>query len=184
MHSIPTLLVTGADRTAKATFLRALLAIRSPRERWALLDNDDNPESKDLDAQNLFMATAGGCACCTGRISLQTGIVRLLREVQPQRLVIVAAAAAEPDALVDTLRQEHLATALRMVRNQCIAATSLKNAGESARALWLRQMRAADDVVAVDDGAAATLDGLSIHAIGITEATGLALAGLAKAARS
>ena len=184
MHSIPTLLVTGADRSAKTTFLRALLAIRPPRERWALLDNDDNPGSEDAVARDLFIASARGCACCTGRISLQTGVVRLLREAQPQRLVIVAAAAAEPDALLQALQQEHLAAALRMVRNQCIVATSLQSAGESAYALWLRQMRAADDVVAIDDAAAEALDSLSMRVIGITEATSLALAGLAKAACS
>lgn len=184
MHSIPTLLVTGADRAAKTTFLRALLALRPPRERWALLDNDDNPAPEGGSAQDLFLASAGGCACCTGRVSLQTGVVRLLREARPQRLVIVAAVAAEPDALLQTLQQEHLAVALRLARNQCVAATSLQTAGEAARDLWLRQLRAADDVVAADDGAAAALDGLSMRVIGISEATGLALAGLARAARS
>lgn len=183
MHSIPTLLVTGADRAAKTTFLRTLLAIRPPRERWALLDNDDNPAPEGGSAQDLFLASAGGCACCTGRVSLQTGVVRLLREARPQRLVIVAAAAAEPDALLQTLQQEHLAAALRLTRNQCIAADSLRMAGESARDLWLRQLRAADDVVAVDEAAAAALDGLSMRIIGIAEAAGLALAGLAAAAR-
>jgi len=182
VHSIPTLLVTGADRSAKTTFLRALLAIRPARERWALLDNDDNPDPEDVAARDLFIESAGGCACCTGRIALQAGIVRLLRESRPQRLVIVAAAAAEPDALSKNLQQEHLATALRIVRNQCIAAKSLGDAGESARALWLRQMRAADDVVAVDAEAVAALNGLSMRIIGMTEATSLALAGLAKAA--
>ena len=182
MHSIPTLLVTGADRAAKTTFLHALLAIRPSRERWALLDNDDNPGPEDAAARDLFISSTGGCACCTGRIALQAGIVRLLRDSRPQRLVIVAASVAEPDALSQNLQQEHLATALRIVRNQCIAATSLEDAGESARALWMRQMRAADDVVAIDDEAVEALNSLSMRIIGMTEATSLALAGLAKAA--
>lgn len=182
--SVPTLLITGADRAAKTAFLHALLAIRPPRERWAVLDNDGSPLAENGMTQDLVIASVSGCACCTGQVSLQTGIVRLLRESRPQRLVIVVAAAAEPTALTQTLRQEHLAPALHLARNQCIVTTSLHSAGESARTLWLRQMQAADDVVAVDDAAAAPLAGYLLRVIGITEAIALALAGMARTARS
>ncbi len=183
MLAIPTLLITGADRTAKNVYLRALLAIRPPREHWAILDNDSHPAAENGMAQDLAIATVSGCACCTGQISLQSGIVRLLRESQPQRLVIVAAASAEPAALAQALRQEQLAPALRLARSQCIAAASLQNANESARDLWLQQMRAADDVVAGDDVTAATLDGKNLHVISTAEAIALALAAMAKASR-
>lgn len=181
MHAIPTLLITGADRAAKIVFLRALLAIRPPRERWAVLDNDGNPPAGDNNmTHDLAFASVSGCACCTGQVSLQTGIVRLLRESRPQRLVIIVAAAAEPAALAQTLRQEQLAPALRVVRNQCMASASLQNAGEQARALWLQQMQAADDVVAVDDAAAAAVDGKNLRVIGTAEAIALALAAMAR----
>lgn len=184
MHSIPTLLVTGADRAAKLAFLQKLLAIRPSRERWALLDNDGNPTADDGAAQNLAIASVIGCACCTGQVSLQTGIVRLLRESRPQCLVIVVAAAAEPAALAQTLRQEQLAPVLRVVRNQCVASIALQQAGEQARELWLQQMQAADDVIAADDAAAAALDGKHLHVIGTAEAIALALAAMAKPFRT
>lgn len=183
VHPVPTLLITGADRAAKTVFLRALLAIRPARERWAVLDNDDNPLAEDSMAHDLSIASVSGCACCTGQVSLQTGIVRLLRESRPQCLVIIVAAAAEPAALTRALQQEHLAPALRLVRNQCIATASLQDAGESARGLWLRQMQAADDIVAVDDGAAAALNGPAVRVIGTAEAIALALAGMARTTR-
>lgn len=183
MHPVPTLLITGADRAAKTVFLRALLGIRPARERWAVLDNDDNPLAEDSMAHDLSIASVSGCACCTGQVSLQTGIVRLLRESRPQRLVIIAAAAAEPAALTQTLQQEHLMPALRLVRNQCIAAATLQSAGESARELWLRQMQAAEDIVAVDDDTTAALSGLALRVIGIAEAIALALAGMARTVR-
>ena len=91
--------------------------------------------------------------------------------------------AAEPAALTRALQQEHLAPALRLVRNQCIATASLQDAGESARGLWLRQMQAADDIVAVDDGAAAALNGPAVRVIGTAEAIALALAGMARTTR-
>lgn len=182
MHAVPTLLITGADRAAKTVFLRALLAIRPPRERWAVLDNDGNPPAASDAAADFAIASVSGCACCTGQVSLQTGIVRLLRESRPQRLVIVVAAAAEPAALAQTLRQEHLAASLQIARNPCIVAASLQNAAESAQALWLRQMHAADDVVAMNEAVVAALDSRVTRIIGPAEARTLALAALAKAA--
>ena len=96
MPAIPTLLLTGADRAAKADLLKSLLAIRPPRERWALLENDGSPPELKGSNDDFSVAAVSGCACCTGQVSLQTGIVRLLRESKPQRLVIAVAAAAEP----------------------------------------------------------------------------------------
>lgn len=183
MPAIPTLLLTGADRAAKAAFLQSLLAIRPPRERWALLDNDGNPPEISDTSDDFSFAVVSGCACCTGQVSLQTGIVRLLREAKPQRLVIAVAAAAEPAALMQTLRQEHLAASLHIARHLCIVAASLQNAGEAAQDLWLRQMQAADDVVAMDAAAVTALNSRIARIIGPAEARTLALAALAQAAR-
>lgn len=183
MPAIPTLLLTGADRAAKTVFLRALLAIRPPRERWALLDNDGNPPEHNGTSDDFSFATVSGCACCTGQVSLQTGIVRLLQESKPQRLVIAVAAAAEPAALTQTLQQEHLAASLHIARHLCIVSAALQSAAEAAQGLWLRQMQAADDVVAMDEAAVTALNKRSARIIGPAEARTLALAALAKTAR-
>lgn len=183
MPAIPTLLLTGADRVAKALFLRSLLAIRPPRERWAVLDNDGNPPDTNNTMDDFAIASVSGCACCTGQVSLQTGIVRLLRESKPQRLVIVAAAAAEPAALTQTLRQENLAASLHIARNPCIVAASLQTASTDALELWLRQMRASDDVVAMDASAAAAAQIHDLRVIGAAEACTLALAAMARVSR-
>lgn len=183
MPAIPTLLLTGADRGAKAAFLQSLLAIRPPRERWALLDNDGNPPELAGSNDDFSFAAVSGCACCTGQVSLQTGIVRLLRESKPQRLVIAVAAAAEPAALTQTLQQEHLAASLHIARNLCIVSASLQNASEAAQDLWLRQMQAADDVVAMDEAAVNAINDRSARIVGPAEARTLALAALAQAAR-
>jgi sulfur transfer complex TusBCD TusB component (DsrH family) len=50
--------------------------------------------------------------------------------------------------------------------------------------MWLQQMQAADDVVAVDDTVAAALDGKHLHVIGTAEAVALALAAMAKTIRT
>jgi G3E family GTPase len=159
MHPVPTLIVTGVDRRAKAAFLRALLAARPPKARWALLDNDGGELAQQSPAA-VASARTGGCACCSGQVALQTGIVRLLRESRPQRLVIVAAAAAEPPALARALQQQPLAQALRIEGRLCIvAADAFAAADSAARALWQRQMAAADQVLAADAPISAGLAG-------------------------
>lgn len=151
MTSVPALLITGIDSIAKQFFVRALLAARRPQARWALLDNDGGHLAQALASSPIAVATAGGCACCSGQVALQTGIVRLLRESRPQRLVIVAAVAAEPAALARALQQQLLAQALRIDGHVCIVAPDKLNAAEpAALALWQRQMAAADQVLAPD----------------------------------
>jgi G3E family GTPase len=151
MLSVPALLITGVDSAAKSVFLRTLLAARPPQARWALLNNDGGHLARELSSAQVTVAMASGCACCSGQVALQTGIVRLLRESRPQRLVIVAAAAAEPVALARTLQQQPLAQALHIDGHVCIVAPDRLAAAESAaRALWQRQMAAADQVLAPD----------------------------------
>jgi len=151
MLTVPALLITGVDSAAKSVFLRALFAARPPQARWALLDNDGGHLARAFASAQVTVATANGCACCSGQVALQTGIVRLLRESRPQRLVIVAAAAAEPAALARTLQQQQLSQALRVDGHLCIVAPDRLAAAEpAARALWQRQMTAADQVLAPD----------------------------------
>lgn len=151
MIPVPALLITGVESIAKQFFVRALLAARPPQARWALLDNDGGHLAQALASSPVAVATAGGCACCSGQVALQTGIVRLLRASRPQRLVIVAAAAAEPAALTRTLQQKMLAQALHINGHVCIVATDkFDSAKPPARALWQRQMAAANQVLAPD----------------------------------
>jgi G3E family GTPase len=151
MFPVPALLVTGVDSVAKCVFVRALIAARPQQLRWALLDNDGGHLAQVFAKAQVAVATAGGCACCSGQVTLQTGIVRLLRESLPHRLVIVAAAAAEPEALARSLQQQQLAHALHIDSHVCIVAPDkLATAETAARALWQRQMAAADQVLAPD----------------------------------
>lgn len=160
MSSVPALLVTGIDSDAKSVFLRALFAARPPQARWALLDNDGGHLAQALAETQVAVAVAGGCACCSGQVALQTGVVRLLRASHPQRLVIVAAAAAEPVTLARALHQQQLSQVLRIDVHVCIVAPDRLAAAEpAARLLWQRQMAAADQVLAPDSLITPTLLG-------------------------
>ena len=182
---VPVCLVTGASGPARHDFIRALAAARPADERWAVLDNDAGDSARDLAGAQLVVAASSGCACCTGQIALQTGIVRLIRQSRPQRLIIAADGAAEPAALERALRQAPLARGIVVTHRLCVAASQLPDAlPQSAQELLQRQTAAADHVVCGDAAAAAALStacGVQ-HAISVAEAIRLVLASPALAA--
>lgn len=168
MQATPAILVTGAGGAAKQAFIRALLAARPDDEHWAVLDNDNSRLTTLQENAQLSVASIIGCMCCTGQIALQTGIVQLLRRSHPQRLIIVASAAAEPAPLARALHQGHLARAIAITHQWFIAAAEdLTPELPAARLLRLQQLQAADMTVAAD---AAQADALRIaaNALGVT----------------
>lgn len=179
---VPACLVTGAAGTGKRRFIVALAAARPPAERWAVLSNDTASPGISADDPSLVFAAVNGCACCTGRVMLQTAIVRLLRDTRPARLLIEVSAAADPAAMERTLHDSSLARAVDVQLRLCIAGAAWSAYPLPAQELLLAQMHAADYVV-VHDAAAdlrATLTGAGIASAKIIQsdaAVRLALAG-------
>lgn len=157
---VPVCVVTGLPGGDKHDFIRALLAARPADARWVLLDNDGGGIAADSAVPQLAQSVVSGCACCTGQVALQTGIVQLLRRTRPQRLIIAAAGVAEPVALERALRQADLARGIHVDHRLCVTAPELPDAlSSSARDLLQQQMNAADHVVCRDATAAAALRG-------------------------
>lgn len=176
MHPVPALLITGAAGPAKHALVAALIEARPAAERWALLDNDGGSAAAQADNAAIASAVAAGCACCSGQVTLHTALVRLLRASRPQRLLVVADAAAEPDALERALRQEHLARALRISLRLCaIDPARMAAANLNAQGLWLRQMKTADRVVVASAAETAPLRASGLAALTPGEAASLAL---------
>lgn len=145
---VPITLITGLTGADKRAFILALLAARPAEQQWALLDNDDAGFAHGAAGPQLAVSVVGGCACCTGQIALQTGIVKLIRQSRPQRLVIAAAGAAEPAALVRALQQEHLARSISVDHRLCVMPSPPMSAlPVHTRELLQQQMAAADHVV-------------------------------------
>jgi len=146
---VPVCLVTGLTGTDKRGFIDALLRARPAGSHWALLDNDGGGSALELAQPGLETATVSGCACCTGQVTLQVGLVRLLRRSRPVFLIIAADGAAEPDALEQALRQPELARAVAVTRRVCAAPPQwLAALPVAARERLQRQIAAADSVVA------------------------------------
>jgi len=116
---VATHLIMGATSAGKTTLIRGLLAQRPPQESWAVLVNDFGTARIDAH-EKVALREVSGCMCCTGRVTLSIGLVRLLRESQPQRLLIEASAAVRPAALLAVLHEDGIAAAIDLRTSICV----------------------------------------------------------------
>jgi len=112
-------LIMGATGAGKTTLIRSLLAQRPPQERWAVLVNDFGTARIDAH-EKVVLREVSDCMCCTGRVTLSIGLVRLLRETRPGRLLIEASSAARPDALLAVLREDGITAAIDLRASVCV----------------------------------------------------------------
>lgn len=105
---VPVSVVTGFLGAGKTTAILGAMARRSGGERWAVVVNElgevgiDGPR---LQAGGVEVReVAGGCVCCTAGLEMKVALVRILREIQPDRLIVEPSGAARPSAVLDALR--------------------------------------------------------------------------------
>lgn len=173
---VPVCLVTGLTGADKRAFIEALLAARPAEQQWALLDND-NSDADHAASAKVAVSVINGCACCTGQVALQTGIVQLIRQSRPQRLIIAAAGVAEPAALAHALQQEHLARGINVDHRFCVLPSRpLDQLPPAARDLLQQQMAAADHVVCKNPVVTQAGAGAAPETLQFSEAVRLVLA--------
>lgn len=154
MPSVPTsaLLITGATGAGKTTYLSRLLATRPPAARWAVLVNDFGRARIDAEPsateQGVYVREVAGCICCSAQVSLRTGIIALLRQAQPERLLIEASAAAHPASIVKVLREPGLAASVELQATVCIVdPAQLLDSRYADTELYRAQLKSADRVI-------------------------------------
>ncbi len=112
---VPVTVITGALGVGKTTALLDALHHAPPGERWAVLVNEFGKVGIDgaviegmAPGSVAVREVAGGCICCSAGLELRVGLVRLLREVRPDRLFIEPSGIARPAAVIDALRSPGL----------------------------------------------------------------------------
>lgn len=126
-RSVPTNVLTGFLGVGKTTAVLDLLARRPEGERWAVLVNEFGEVGLDgilLDGTAPGVSIrelGGGCICCTLSLPLVIGVVELLREGKPDRLLIEASGVGHPAGLLETLlNQEPLNHLLEVRATICL----------------------------------------------------------------
>ncbi len=117
LHDIPVTVVTGFLGVGKTTTILNLFEHRPPDERWAVLVNEFGEVGLDgpiLESGGIAVKEIpGGCICCSAGLELKVGLVRLLREVRPDRLLVEPTGLAHPATIIDILRTPGLREAVR-----------------------------------------------------------------------
>ena len=152
LADVPVTVVTGALGVGKTTAVLELLRHAPPGERWAVLVN----EFGDVGIDGAVIAgsggpevavreVAGGCICCTAGLELRVGLVRLLREVRPDRLIIEPSGVAHPASVIDALRAPGVREAVTPR-----AVITLVDPRQFVGGRWRRDDAYADQVVLAD----------------------------------
>lgn len=150
---VPTTLVTGFLGVGKTTAIRRLLAGNTGGERWAVLVNEFGEIGIDgallADGEVAVHEIPGGCICCTSGVAMQVGLVRLLREVRPDRVLIEPTGLAHPASVLDLLRRPGLAEAVTV--RATLTLVDPRHLGDDrirANRTWQDQVTVADVLVA------------------------------------
>jgi G3E family GTPase len=108
-HRYPVHLITGAWGSGKSSLLNALLSLRPPSERWAVLLNElgrtsvSGETSPTSPAEVTVREAAGGCACCTGQVVFVTALATLIRQTRPDRVIVECSSQANLPAVFHAL---------------------------------------------------------------------------------
>lgn len=154
----PALLVIGATGAGKTSLVSRLLLRRPESERWAVLVNDFGTTTLagagacGVAEPSVAVREVGGCICCTAHVALRIALVTLIRETRPQRIIIEAAGAASPRALLHVLSEPGLAAALELRKTLCVVAPNqIADPRYTSSDVYREQITAADGIIAAGD---------------------------------
>ncbi|NIE53514.1 GTP-binding protein [Pantoea sp. Ap-870] len=101
-------LITGFLGSGKTTTLLHLLAHKPANEKWAILVNEFGEIGIDgallADRGATLKEIPGGCMCCVNGLPLQVELNMLLKQTQPDRLIIEPTGLGHPKQLLNMLR--------------------------------------------------------------------------------
>ena len=154
-------LITGFLGAGKTTLIRHLLSQRPEGERWAVIVNEfgvvgidgttlgsTGAAASGIDVREV----AGGCICCAANVPLRVAITDVLRRVRPGRLLVEPSGLGHPAAILSTLAEPGLASALSIGPVVCVVDPRHALPGEGSQDplddTWLDQVALADVVVA------------------------------------
>jgi len=106
-HNIPINLIIGFLGVGKTTAIRHLLSQVPDGESWGVLVNEFGEIGIDgalLEAEGVaIQEVAGGCLCCVASAGLQVGLNQLIKNHNPDRILIEPTGLGHPAQIIDQL---------------------------------------------------------------------------------
>ncbi|RPD90147.1 GTP-binding protein [Neisseria weixii] len=101
-------LISGFLGTGKTTALKSLMAQKDPNEKWVIIVNEFGEIGIDgavlSDDGIPVTEIAGGCLCCTAGAQMGSTVQKMLRDAEPDRLMIEASGLAHAASVIDELK--------------------------------------------------------------------------------
>lgn len=126
IQNVRTNTFTGLLGVGKTSAIMDLLGRKPAEERWAVLVNEfgdvpiDQAAFEDREVEGVHIReVAGGCLCCTAGVPLQVALTLLLREANPDRLLIEMSGTGHPGSVLKSLRDGRLSDALDLRATVC-----------------------------------------------------------------
>jgi CobW/HypB/UreG, nucleotide-binding domain len=114
---VPIEILTGRNATTRAARLAVLIEARRPGQHLAVL-TCSTPIPADAAVPEhpgvTIRRSAAGCPCCVGQVAFRVSLIRLLREVRPDRLLIELPADEHFERTLKRLGDEWMASAVEV----------------------------------------------------------------------
>lgn len=151
-RSVPANLIMGFLGVGKTTAIRGLLARHPAGERWAVLVNEFGQVGIDEQLVTgggvAVKQVPGGCLCCVSSAAFAAGLVQLLREHRPHRVLIEPSGIGHPTQVIHQLTGADFATALELRASiTLVDARKLADPRYTGHPAFTDQLEVADVVV-------------------------------------
>lgn len=117
-QAIPTNVVTGFLGSGKTTALLHLLRNKPDTQRWAILVNEFGEIGIDgsllRNGTDFMSEVPGGCMCCAAGMTTRVALNRLIKEANPDRILIEPTGLGHPREILDTLTTGYFADLLQL----------------------------------------------------------------------
>ena len=152
---IPTNLITGFLGVGKTTAIRHLIRQKPTDERWAVLVNEfgevgiDGAIIEAAGGEGIAVSEiAGGCFCCSSDAPIEFTLTEMIRETNPQRILIEPTGLGHPAKVLDVLRGAWFRGVLDLRATICLAdPADFLNPKVTNAQVFLDQLHMADVVV-------------------------------------
>lgn len=150
---IPTNLIIGWLGSGKTTVIRHLLKQVPKGEKWGVLVNEFGEIGIDgalLEGDGVAVQeVAGGCMCCVSSAGFEVGLNRLIKDTNPDRILIEPSGLGHPAQILDKLTYPPFSTAIHLQATiGLIDARQLSQPQYSTHPTYQDQIQLADIIVA------------------------------------
>ncbi|MGB7392109.1 CobW family GTP-binding protein, partial [Marinomonas sp.] len=152
-QGIKATIITGFLGAGKTTLIRDLLAQAPAYERWAVLVNEFGEIGLDgallSDSGVAIKEVPGGCVCCTTSAAFAQGLNQLIREQNPDRILIEPSGLGHPRQIIDSLKTPKYQDVLLVTGAFCVLdARNLADERYTRHAIFNNQLECVNVLVA------------------------------------